>query len=102
MIEACEASLKRLNTDWIDVYQMNRCRNNVPIDATLRALDDLVRAGKIRYIGGSMLASWRIVESLWVAQELGLKRLVSASNPPTTCGIGPLNANSCQPYERSV
>ena len=76
VIEACEASLKRMNTDWIDVYQMHRCNPNVPIDETLRALDDLIRAGKVRYIGGSMFSSWRIVESLWVAKELGLNRLV--------------------------
>lgn len=76
VINACDASLKRLKTDWIDLYQMHRCSSAVPIDETLRALDDLVRAGKIRYIGGSMFPSWHIVESLWVAKELGLNRLV--------------------------
>jgi aryl-alcohol dehydrogenase-like predicted oxidoreductase len=76
VISACDASLKRLKTDWIDLYQMHRCRSDVPIDETLRALDDLIRAGKIRYIGGSMFPSWRIVESLWVAKELGLNRLI--------------------------
>ena len=54
VINACDASLKRLKTDWIDLYQMHRCSSAIPIDETLRALDDLVRAGKIRYIGGSM------------------------------------------------
>jgi len=49
----------------------------VPIDETLRALDDLIRAGKVRYIGCSMFPSWRMVESLWVAKELGLNRFVS-------------------------
>jgi len=76
VINACDASLKRLKTDWIDLYQMHRCNSAVPIDETLRALDDLVRAGKIRYIGGSMFPSWRIVESLWIAKELGLNRLI--------------------------
>ena len=76
VINACDASLKRLKTDWIDLYQMHRCSSVIPIDETLRALDDLVRAGKIRYIGGSMFPAWRIVESLWVAKELGLNRLI--------------------------
>ena len=55
---------------------MHRCSSAIPIDETLRALDDLVKAGKIRYIGGSMFPAWRIVESLWVAKELGLNRLI--------------------------
>ncbi len=76
VINACDASLKRLNTEWIDLYQMHRCSSVIPIDETLRALDDLVKAGKIRYIGGSMFPAWRIVESLWVAKELGLNRLI--------------------------
>jgi len=76
VINACDASLKRLNTEWIDLYQMHRCSAAIPIDETLRALDDLVKAGKIRYIGGSMFPAWRIVESLWVAKELGLNRLI--------------------------
>ncbi len=77
VIEACDASLRRLNTDWIDLYQLHRCNPDVPIDETLRALDDLIRAGKIRYIGSSMFPSWQTVESLWVAKELGLNRFVS-------------------------
>jgi len=77
LIEACDASLARLQTDWIDLYQLHRCSADVPIDETLRALDDLIRAGKIRYIGGSMFPSWRILESLWVAKELGSNRFVS-------------------------
>jgi len=77
VIEACDASLQRLQTDWIDLYQMHRPNADVPIDETLRALDDLIRAGKVRYIGSSMFGGWRIVESLWVAKELGLNRFVS-------------------------
>jgi len=77
LIDACDASLSRMKTDWIDLYQMHRCSADVPIDETLRALDDLIRAGKVRYVGGSMFPAWRIVESLWVAKELGLNRLVS-------------------------
>lgn len=77
VIQACDASLQRLQTDWIDLYQLHRSSADIPIDETLRALDDLIRAGKVRYVGGSMFASWRIVESLWVAKELGLNRFVS-------------------------
>ncbi|HUL81175.1 MAG TPA: aldo/keto reductase [Gammaproteobacteria bacterium] len=76
LIDACNASLERLQTDWIDLYQLHRAQSDVPIDETLRALDDLIRAGKVRYIGTSMFPSWKIVESLWAAKELGLNRFV--------------------------
>lgn len=76
LIAACDASLKRLGTDWIDLYQMHRPQSDIPIDETLRALDDLIRAGKIRYIGTSMFPGWKIVEALWAAKELGLNRFV--------------------------
>ncbi len=81
IIEQCHASLKRLQTDWIDLYQIHRPQSDVPIDETLRALDDLVRAGKVRYIGTSSFAAWQIVESLWVSKELGLNRFV-CDQPP--------------------
>jgi aryl-alcohol dehydrogenase-like predicted oxidoreductase len=77
LIDACNASLERLGTDWIDLYQLHRAQADVPIDETLRALDDLIRAGKVRYIGTSMFPSWKIVEALWAAKELGLHRFVS-------------------------
>ena len=77
LIQACEASLKRLQTDWIDLYQVHRPQADVPIDETLRALDDLIRAGKVRYIGTSMFPAWKSVEALWAAKELGLNRFVS-------------------------
>ncbi len=76
LVQACDASLQRLQTDWIDLYQLHRAQADVPIDETLRALDDLVHAGKVRYIGTSMFASWKIVEALWAAKELGLNRFV--------------------------
>lgn len=76
LIAACDASLKRLGTDWIDLYQLHRPQSDIPIDETLRALDDLIRAGKIRYIGTSMFPGWKIVEGLWAAKELGLNRFV--------------------------
>jgi aryl-alcohol dehydrogenase-like predicted oxidoreductase len=76
LIEACEASLKRLQTDWIDLYQVHRSQSEIPIDETLRALDDLIRQGKVRYIGTSMFPAWKSVESLWASKELRLNRFV--------------------------
>ncbi len=81
IIEQCEASLARLNTDYIDLYQIHRPQSDVPIDETLRALDDLVRAGKVRYIGTSTYAAWQAVESLWVSEKLGLNRFVCEQPP---------------------
>ena len=81
IIQACEASLKRLGTDYIDLYQLHRPNSNIPIDETLRALDDLIRAGKVRYIGASTFPAWRILESFWVAKEHGLNRFVSEQPP---------------------
>ncbi len=77
LIEACDDSLARLRTDWIDLYQLHRSMAHVPIDESLRALDDLVRAGKVRYLGASMFPGWQMVESLWCSKELGLNRFVS-------------------------
>jgi aryl-alcohol dehydrogenase-like predicted oxidoreductase len=71
IIEQCEASLRRLQTDTIDLYQLHHPANDVPVDETLRALDDLIRAGKVRYIGTSVFAAWQIVESLWASKEYG-------------------------------
>jgi aryl-alcohol dehydrogenase-like predicted oxidoreductase len=81
IIEQCEASLRRLGTDHIDLYQVHRRRSAVPIDETLRALDDLVRSGKVRYLGTSTFPAWTLVESLWAAKELGLNRFVSEQPP---------------------
>ena len=81
IIEQCEASLRRLQTDYIDIYQIHRPRPVVAIDETLRALDDLVRSGKVRYLGSSTFAAWQVVESLWVAKELGLNRFISEQPP---------------------
>jgi aryl-alcohol dehydrogenase-like predicted oxidoreductase len=81
IVEQCEASLKRLQTDWIDLYQIHRPHVECPIDETLRALDDLVRSGKVRYIGTSTFAAWQLVESLWVAKEYGLNRFVTEQPP---------------------
>jgi aryl-alcohol dehydrogenase-like predicted oxidoreductase len=77
VIQACEASLRRLQTNHIDLYQMHRPDPAIPIDETLRALDDLVRAGKVRYIGTSTFAGWQLMESLWTSDRLYLNRFVS-------------------------
>ncbi|MEV0128459.1 aldo/keto reductase [Dactylosporangium sp. NPDC050688] len=81
LIQQCEASLRRLRTDHVDVFTLHRFDPDVPVDETLRALDDLVRAGKVRYLGVSTSAAWEVVESLWVAKEFGLNRIV-AETPP--------------------
>ncbi len=81
IIEQCEASLRRLQTDYIDLYQIHRPRSDTPIDEVLRALDDLVRAGKVRYLGTSTFAAWQLVESLWVSKEYGLNRFVCEQPP---------------------
>lgn len=81
VIEACEASLRRLQTDWIDLYQIHRPQPGVPIDETLRALDDLARAGKIRYAGCSTFAAWQVAEAHYVAKMLGAAGFVSEQPP---------------------
>ena len=81
IIEECHASLRRLQTDYIDLYQIHRPQSAVPIDETLRALDDLVRAGKVRYIGTSTFGAWQVVESLWAAERLCLNRFVCEQPP---------------------
>jgi aryl-alcohol dehydrogenase-like predicted oxidoreductase len=79
--EQCEASLRRLQTDYIDVYYIHRPMHTIPIDETLRALDDLMHAGKILSIGCSTFPAWSVVESLWVAKEYGLNRF-NCEQPP--------------------
>jgi aryl-alcohol dehydrogenase-like predicted oxidoreductase len=76
VIAACEASLRRLHTGYIDVYYIHRPSTQTAIDETLRALDDLVHAGKIRYIGSSGASGWQLIEMLWCAHDLGLNRPV--------------------------
>ena len=81
IIEQCEASLRRLQTDHIDLYQIHRPQPDVPVDETLQALDDLIRKGYVRYVGTSTYAAWQLVEALWVAKELGLNRFVCEQPP---------------------
>lgn len=77
IIEACEASLKRLNTDYIDVYHMHGFDANTPVEETLRALDDLVHAGKVRYIACSNFSGWHLMKSLAVSDRYGWNRYVA-------------------------
>ncbi|MCD0179242.1 aldo/keto reductase [Micrococcus luteus] len=80
IVRAVEDSLRRLGTDWIDLYQFHTPDPATPIEETLRALDDLVRAGKVRYVGHSNRAGWQIAQAEYVARELGVERFVSAQN----------------------
>jgi len=77
IMAAVEASLKRLKTDWIDLYQLHRVDPLTPAEETLRALDDLIRQGKIRYIGCSTHAAWQLVGMQWTTRHHGLNPLVS-------------------------
>ncbi len=81
IIQACEASLRRLGTDHIDLYQAHRPSPEIPVDETLGALTDLVRAGKVRYIGCSTHPAWMVMEALGVSQRCGLARYVSEQPP---------------------
>lgn len=72
-----EASLRRLQTDHIDLYQIHRFDPNTPLEETLRTLDDLVRAGKVRYIGCSNFAAWQIVKALWISDAERFVKFVS-------------------------
>jgi aryl-alcohol dehydrogenase-like predicted oxidoreductase len=80
IMQAVEASLARLGTDWIDVYWLHWPDPLTPIEETLRALDDLIRAGKVRYIGACNLAAWQVVDAEWTAREFGFNRFVCAQN----------------------
>jgi aryl-alcohol dehydrogenase-like predicted oxidoreductase len=77
---AVEASLTRLQTDWIDLYQLHRPDPKTPIEETLSVLDDLIREGKIRYIGHSNLAGWQIAEAEFTARMAGHPAFISAQN----------------------
>ena len=77
IMRAVEDSLRRLDTDWIDLYQVHRPRTDTDVEETLGALSDLVHQGKIRYIGASTFPASQIVEAQWVARERGLQRFVT-------------------------
>ena len=77
IMQAVEDSLSRLGTDWIDLYQLHQFDPLTPIDETLRALDDLIRDGKVRYVGSSNLPAWRSTEAEFIARELGTNKFIS-------------------------
>jgi aryl-alcohol dehydrogenase-like predicted oxidoreductase len=80
IFDAVNASLKRLGTDYIDLYQIHRWDYEVPIEETLCALNDLVRAGRVRYLGASSMYAWEFAKSLYAAAALGYTRFVSMQN----------------------
>ena len=81
IMKACEDSLRRLQTDHIDLYQLHRPALAIPQDETLRALDDLVRSGKVRYIGSTTFPAWLVMEALSISDRYGLARFISEQPP---------------------
>ncbi|OGO28589.1 MAG: alcohol dehydrogenase [Chloroflexi bacterium RBG_16_54_18] len=77
IMAAVEGSLKRLDTDYIDLYQTHWFDQQTPVEETMRAFDDLVRQGKVRYVGSSNFPAWRLAESLWISRSSGLVQFVS-------------------------
>jgi aryl-alcohol dehydrogenase-like predicted oxidoreductase len=77
IVRACEASLQRLNTDHIDLYQVHEWDGLTPLDETLSALDDLVRSGKVRYVGSSNYTARQLMKALWISDRDGLEPFVS-------------------------
>jgi len=80
ILSAVEASLRRLKTDWIDLYQYHWADPRTPMEETLRALDDLIRQGKVRYIGISNHPAWRVADAQWLARQNGLNAFVSCQD----------------------
>ena len=80
IFHSIDASLRRLGTDFVDLYQIHRFDYDTPIEETLDALDDLVRAGKVRYIGASAMYAWQFMKMLAVSEKLGLSKFVSMQN----------------------
>lgn len=86
IMNSVEASLKRLGTDYIDLYQIHGFDPVTPLDETLRALDDLVHQGKVRYLGASNLAAWQLMKALGISDKLGLSRFESLQAYYTIAG----------------
>jgi aryl-alcohol dehydrogenase-like predicted oxidoreductase len=104
IVREVENSLRRLQTDWIDLYQIHRPEPETDIDETLGALTDLVRAGKVRYIGSSTFQPSEVVEAQWVAERRGRERFVS-EQPPYSILVRGVEADllpTCQRYGMGV
>jgi aryl-alcohol dehydrogenase-like predicted oxidoreductase len=104
IIQECENSLRRLGTDWIDLYQIHRPEPHTDIDETLGALTDLVRQGKVRYLGSSTFQPSQIVEAQWVAERRGRERFV-CEQPPYSMLVRGVEAEVlpvCQKYGMGV
>jgi aryl-alcohol dehydrogenase-like predicted oxidoreductase len=104
IVKEVEASLKRLGTDWIDLYQIHRPEPDTDIDETLGALSDLVHQGKVRYIGSSTFPPSRVVEAQWVARERGRERFVT-EQPPYSLLVRGVEADllpTCRRYGMGV
>ena len=104
IVQEVENSLRRLNTDWIDVYQIHRYEPDVDIDETLGALTDLVHQGKVRYTGSSTFPASVIVEAQWVARDRGRQRYVTEQPPYSMLARG-IEADvlpTCQRYGMGV
>ena len=99
IFQEVENSLRRLQTDWIDLYQVHRPEPDTDIDETLGALTDLVRAGKIRYFGSSTFPAWQIVEAQWVAERRGRERFV-CEQPPYSILVRSIEADVLPVCER--
>ncbi len=80
IMASVEESLRRLGTDWIDLYQVHKFDPLTPIEESLRALDDLVRQGKIRYLGCSRFAAWQVVDAVWTARAAGLNSFIACQD----------------------
>jgi aryl-alcohol dehydrogenase-like predicted oxidoreductase len=82
LVAQCEESLRRLGVDWIDLYQLHRPDPATPIEETLLALDDLIQAGKVRYVGTSTFPAWQVMEAMAVADRHGLRARPVTEQPP--------------------
>jgi aryl-alcohol dehydrogenase-like predicted oxidoreductase len=104
ILREVENSLRRLQTEYIDLYQIHRPDPSTPIEETLRALDDLVRSGKVRHIGSSTFAAWELVESYWVSDRHGLVRF-ECEQPPYSIFVRGIEKDVlpvCQKYGTGV
>ena len=104
IIQECENSLRRLGTDWIDLYQIHRPSPECDVDETLGALTDLIRAGKVRYAGSSTFPASEIVEAQWTAERRGRERFV-CEQPPYSILVRGVEADvlpTCQRYGMGV